>query len=672
MSYLFDIAHQIWLLLQFYLREVISNAQLSYFFDIAGQIWLLIPIGIVGLWRWSIWLLRKIIGLSYRPHPPAMLITRVSIITPVYNEDPELFRNALNSWNQEDPDEIIAVIDHSDKNCIWAFQQFAKTNHRARMILTKKRGKRAALADGIKAATGDIVVLSDSDTIWEQGVLPHLIAPFKDPKVGGVGTRQNVLQPRTLAQRLFDIHLDSRYLEEIKFLAAAGDALTCLSGRTAAYRRSVVLPLLDDLVNETFWGKLCISGDDKRLTHLVQAQGWRTCYQESARVYTPGFPAMRNFLKQRLRWTRNSWRADLRAMYDGWVWKRPALAFHLVDRVFQPFATLVAPIYFVLSVYYEQWFLVSILLVWWFLSRTLKIMPHLKRRPSSIFIIPAYIAATFLLALFKIFALFTLNEQGWLTRWDKSRLRQTRILRLIPAYSATLSVVLFLGLGLDSFHHFYGNFAAKEVFETESQLPNYNLSAVRRQLPRLQLPEANEVGAQNVAGGLTTYQVAPGDTRERLIRKYGLNPTAIAASPGGLIVGQEIQISLPFAEPAQFRQSIARAVTGTAEINYSPELEAIIVSGQDTVVDLPTIYQALGDDNLLEYEGDGVYLLKAHLLLENHTALLLESPQLSWLKLKSNNTDYVHIESIGGRVFIDGVKITSWDPLANGHQTITY
>ena len=125
--------------------------------------------------------------------------------------------------------------------------------------------------------------------------------------MGGVGTRQNVLSPDTFAQRLFDIHLDNRYLEEIRFLAAAGDAITCISGRTAAYRRSAVVPVLGDLENETFWGKACISGDDKRLTHLVQGAGWRVRYQERAQVYTPGFPGLKSFMKQRLRWTRNSW-----------------------------------------------------------------------------------------------------------------------------------------------------------------------------------------------------------------------------------------------------------------------------------------------------------------------------------------------------------------------------
>ncbi|GIK40854.1 MAG: hypothetical protein BroJett011_46870 [Chloroflexota bacterium] len=663
---LFDIIDQLWFLLQEKLGPALPTA--NYLLFLANQLWLLLPIGIVGLWRWSVWLLRKIVSLRYRPYPPEALPVRVSIVTPVYNEDPEVFAEALLSWRWEYPDEIIAVIDHSDSHCIEAFQQFAQTNQlSSQLIVTQTPGKRAALAEGIRAATGEIVVLIDSDTIWKPGVLPHLIAPFKDPSVGGVGTRQNVLAAKTLAQRLFDIHLDSRYLEEIKFLAAAGDALTCLSGRTAAYRRSAVLPLLDELVNETFWGKPCISGDDKRLTHLVQAHGWRTRYQENARVYTPGVPDMGTFLKQRLRWTRNSWRADLRAMGQGWVWKKPALAFHLVDRLFQPFATLVAPIYFALSIYHGQWFLVSIMYVWWYLSRMLKLLPHLKRKPLSVLLVPVYIAVTFLLAFFKIFALFTMNEQGWITRWDKSRLRQsgTKLLRMVSAYSATVSVVLLLGLGLDRVQQLYGSSAVQAVFAAESQLPNYNLTAVRSQVPRFQLPEADQVGASNVATGSTPYRAGEGDTRERLIRKYGLKPTSITAPPGELTVGQEIQVGLPFAEPAEFRRSLGRVVTATAKIEYVSDREAIFVSGWDAVVDLPTIYGVLNNNDLLEYQGEGVYLLKVNLVLNTHTALLLESPGLSWLKLKSSRAGYVHIESTGGSIFIEGVKITSWDPSAN-------
>ena len=48
--------------------------------------------------------------------------------------------------------------------------------------------------------------------------------------------------------------------------------------------------------------------------------------------------------------------------------------------------------------------------------RSAKLLPHLRRRPSSFFYIPGYIAVSWLMALIKIHALATIRQQRWLTR----------------------------------------------------------------------------------------------------------------------------------------------------------------------------------------------------------------------------------------------------------------
>jgi len=57
----------------------------------------LIPIGILGLFRWMMWLAKRIPALFYRPIVNDYTTT-ATIVTPVYNEDPVLFRRALDSW----------------------------------------------------------------------------------------------------------------------------------------------------------------------------------------------------------------------------------------------------------------------------------------------------------------------------------------------------------------------------------------------------------------------------------------------------------------------------------------------------------------------------------------------------------------------------------------------
>ena len=370
-----------------------------------------IPFGLFAVFRWLMWLGRKIPAALYVPYP-GRWETTTSVISPVYQEDPTIFRSALESWRRERPTEIILVIDVTDTACIEVARSFPDV----RTIVTQKPGKRAALADGIKAASSQIVILVDSDTIWEPGLREAVLAPFRDPGIGGVGTRQNVYRPRSLWQRIADSYLDVRYSDEAPGQTRMGRAVSCLSGRTAAYRRAVLIPLLADFLNERFLGQVCMSGDDKRLTELVLRAGYETYFQSTARVYSMFAVDQRTALRQRLRWARNSFRSDLRAFWDGWIWKKPYLAVMLIDRLLSPYALLVGLGYFIGAVLSAHWTIAAIIGLWWLLSRTVKVIPHLLRRRRDVVILPAFIAATFIIALLKIWALVTVHHQKWLTR----------------------------------------------------------------------------------------------------------------------------------------------------------------------------------------------------------------------------------------------------------------
>ncbi len=441
-----------------------------------------LPVGIIGGWRWSIWLFRKTIGLFYRAQLSTGYMTTTSIVIPVYNENPDVFRLAMRSWLANRPTELIAVIDHSDEQCISIFKEFqqglvqyAFWDTKLQLIVTKKPGKRPALVDGILVATGEIVFLVDSDTIWAEDVLVNSVTPFEDPAVGGVTIRQNVWQPSSVAQRVFDVYLDIRYSDEVRYLTAFGDVITCLSGRTAVYRRTAVVPLMDDLMNETFMGQKVISGDDKCLTLLLQANHWKVRYQSNARVYTPGFGVFGGFQKQRLRWARNSWRSDFKALFSGWAWHKPFFIFHLIDRLFQPFTTLIAPIYFLFCIYQQRWFMVALLITWWMVSRIVKIWPHLQWKFSNIRILPWYIVVSYWFAVVRIYALFTMNQQGWITRWNSSRMALAGPLRMLPGYLATGVTVLLIALFINVLH-------------TQTDAKNYPTSIIRADDPTFKQP----------------------------------------------------------------------------------------------------------------------------------------------------------------------------------------
>jgi hyaluronan synthase len=376
-----------------------------------------VPIGFVGAISWSVWLVRFTLSRVYRPVPVGYMTT-TSVVVPSFREDPDILERCLDSWLAENPTEVIVVPDLEDIEVIRLLRARAALDPRVQVLPFAHHGKRSALGYGVRHATQDILVFSDSDTSWVPGLLPAVLAPFKDPKVGGVGTRQNPYLPKTSVwRRVADWMIDVRYLDYVRAQSRAG-AVACLSGRTVAYRRSTVLPILVHLEDEFFLGRRCVSGDDGRLTWLVLASGYKTVYQSTARAESMFPDKARAFLKQRLRWSRNSYRTYLTAIWRGWLWRRPFICqLSVLQIMLTPVTMGFAVTYLVAWVLHPQR-LVAVIAVGWLLGgRALRGISHLRERPADIWLLPLVAVMTIYVALpVKTYAFLTMNRQGWLTR----------------------------------------------------------------------------------------------------------------------------------------------------------------------------------------------------------------------------------------------------------------
>jgi cellulose synthase/poly-beta-1,6-N-acetylglucosamine synthase-like glycosyltransferase len=368
------------------------------------------PLGVLGLIRWACWLVRRIPAVLYRPVLDEYRLS-MSLVVPVYQEDPQVFAVAIESWLANDVEEVILVIDASDKIC----QEIAR-RYPVTVLVTTVPGKRDALRRGWRRAKTDLVALVDSDTIWASDVAAEVCKPFADPRIGGVGTRQSVCGSTGFLARITDMFLDHRYFDENASQTLLGKAVSCLSGRTAIYRRELLLEIEEDFMDETFWGVPCLSGDDKRLTTLILERGHLTYMQRTAEVWSTFPTRWRLFFRQRLRWARNTWRSDLRALSRGWVWRHPFLAYTMIDKGISSFTLLLGPIFMVVALVHHNWIFAGVLALWWQISRSAKLLPHIRRRPSSFFFVPGYVVVSWVMALIKIHALLTLRRQRWLTR----------------------------------------------------------------------------------------------------------------------------------------------------------------------------------------------------------------------------------------------------------------
>jgi cellulose synthase/poly-beta-1,6-N-acetylglucosamine synthase-like glycosyltransferase len=292
------------------------------------------------------------------------------------------------------------------------------------------------MSHGIKNTTTDIIVFADDDAIWPPTLLPYVLACFEDQKVGGVGTSQAVQQVgnrMTVWEVLAAFRLTIRNIEIASSTHIDG-GIPCLSGRTAAYR-TVILKDPDFLHGFThdYWlGKYQLnSGDDKFLTRWMVSHGWNTYVQccKEAELLSTMKPNWR-FLKQVLRWTRNTWRSDLRSLFtERYIWtSHPYVAYTMVDKLFNPLTLLVGPCLVAYLVYKSTlpvdkggyhlpwWNILLSYMVWLSATRTLKLMPHLWHQPGHIIYVPAFILFGYYFAIMKIYALCTLHETGWGTR----------------------------------------------------------------------------------------------------------------------------------------------------------------------------------------------------------------------------------------------------------------
>jgi hyaluronan synthase len=373
------------------------------------------------IYIWILFLLRVIFSLKYKPYTEPHF-EKISVIVPVYNENFKLFDKCLKSIYNENPDEIIVVINgggNKEKDYI----KIAK-KYKARIFTLPEPAKRPATALGIKEAKNDIVFLLDSDTVLTKGTLNELLKPFKDPKVGGATITQAIINSDKSIVRKF-----AGWMEDIRFAITeksqgAFKSIGCLPGRAIAFRRKLLLPYLDEFVNEKFLGITCLSGDDRFLTSVVLKQGYKTVLQSTGLVYTNCPDTFLGFLKQQLRWARSSQRETFSSIH--WLYKYPYTFFSYVTDIITPFFFLYAQ-----STVWAHWIISGInftnvskliidsitALFFMNLSIGIRQLPHLKKHPNDIFLLPLYtLFLTFIMAPLRIYGFFTMHKQEWATR----------------------------------------------------------------------------------------------------------------------------------------------------------------------------------------------------------------------------------------------------------------
>src|SRR4051794_7170241 len=369
---------------------------------------------------WVVWALKLLAGRRYRPFAGDPGPLRVSVLVPVFREPEAVLRRALASVRAEGPDELIAIVDGGD-----AATATIAADYCQQVLRIPKAGKRLAIAAGLAVSdpSTEIVVVLDSDTVWEPGALGEMLRPFADERVGGVTPRQAIFDPGGHAvRRLADWIEDLRYGLTVPAQSIFGQ-IGCLAGRTIAYRRTAFEPAVEALVRQNVLGLALHVGDDRVLTNELLRAGWRTVYQATALVQTDAPPNWWTFWRQQLRWGRSSQRETLLSL--PWLWRRPVAFATFATDVLTPFA-----LYAVVALGFahalapdgpDHGLPLTAELGLGYLGMLASIgvrqLPHFRRRPRDVLRLPLFVLQlTFLMVPIRILAFATMFHQSWSTR----------------------------------------------------------------------------------------------------------------------------------------------------------------------------------------------------------------------------------------------------------------
>lgn len=214
--------------------------------------------------------------LLRRPYKSAEITPHVSMIIAAHNEVGSIgakLDNILTLDYPRDRLEVVVASDGSNDGTDAIVRRYAEQN--VKLLSLPRQGKIPALNTAVAAATGEILVFSDANSMYERDAIRALVRPFAEPEVGGVAGNQCYLSTQETNHSGAGEHSYWTFDSLLKqFQSQAGNAISA-TGAIYAIRRSLfrTIPpgVTDDFVAST----------------SVIAQGYRLVFAPDAIAYEP-------------------------------------------------------------------------------------------------------------------------------------------------------------------------------------------------------------------------------------------------------------------------------------------------------------------------------------------------------------------------------------------------
>jgi cellulose synthase/poly-beta-1,6-N-acetylglucosamine synthase-like glycosyltransferase len=273
---------------------------------------------------------------SYKSKPvpanPSFTSQDVTVVIPTIHNAFDELRPSLESIIACKPFELIMVTTADKASALQKLAEVLMESgfQNIRVLSTPIANKRLQVCEALPHVRTAITIMADDDVTWPAKLIPWILAPFEDPKIGGVGTCQRVKRVRTGAwsTQVFN-WLGAAYIERRNFEISATHNIdggtSCMSGRTGAYRSEILQShdFLEGFQTERWRSYILNADDDNFVTRWLVSHQWKTWiqYNQECEIETT-LENSTKFLYQCSRWARSNWRSNWTSMMvEGYVWR---------------------------------------------------------------------------------------------------------------------------------------------------------------------------------------------------------------------------------------------------------------------------------------------------------------------------------------------------------------
>ena len=251
------------------------------------------------LWLYYRYKAKKPVAPGTTPRLP-----RVTVQLPVYNECNVVERLLTAIGNMEYPRESleVQVLDDSDDETREAARGGAERLRQAGLNITyahrsgRTGFKAGALAEGLKAASGELIAVFDADFVPPKDFLQRVVPFFADPAVGMVQARwEHLNRDDSLLTKAQAILLDGHF--QIEHTARYG------SGRFFNFNGSAGVWRKEAILAAGGWQGDTLT-EDLDISYRAQLAGWRFVYLPDVAVPAELPVEMSAFQSQQHRWVK--------------------------------------------------------------------------------------------------------------------------------------------------------------------------------------------------------------------------------------------------------------------------------------------------------------------------------------------------------------------------------